>query len=126
MWKHWRDTPCSVTGVMMVTPTDDAHAGRVPYSVHGEHPKINRSYPQIAWFSVLNIPLLPAVAKLQHIRRRHCSAPLRPLHVLCAQGRPLMHMPAALTETSWDHRRVSSPCIGNAGNERLQKLLLSQ
>ena len=74
---------------MMVTPTDDTHAGRVPYSVHGEHPKINRSYPQIAWFSVLNIPLLPAVAKLQHMRKRHCSAPLPPLHVLCAQGRPL-------------------------------------
>lgn len=58
-------------------------------SVHREHPKISRSYPQIAWFSVLNIPLMPAVAKLQHIWRRCCFAPLPPLHILCAQGRPL-------------------------------------
>lgn len=50
----------------MVTSTDDAHAGRVAYSVCGEHPKINRSYPQVAWLNVLNIPLMPAVAKMQH------------------------------------------------------------
>lgn len=126
MWKHWRGTPCSITGVIMVTSTDDAHAGRVPYSVHGEHPKINRSYPQIAWLNVLNIPLMPCRCKnatyLEEVLL--CSSPSPPCSSVHREGLSL-HMPTALTETSLDHRRVSSPCIGNVGNEHIQKSYFS-